>query len=310
MGAKRILFLLIFILAYSFSAFIPVFFIQKLIDSIDSVATNDAIFHIIIYGTLYMLMQLLNQLFYALYNYICDKYQNQYAEKTRQQIFRAILEADEISYKKEDFGQLSSKIIEDTHFISENYYSTTVMGVVSIINFFIGFWFMSTISLYLSLIIIPLGLVSSFCSNQMVKMTEKNLDMQREITEQSWKLFGEGIRGIKHIKLFDRNGSYFQKIKSISNRLCLVNIKQSKIENFGNFVVGTLYMVTIGIIMLVSAIFVLYGYITFGGLLALVMYNHMLVDPLLQLIETQQKMVKLNISNQRIQKILNLKGYE
>lgn len=310
MGAKRFLFLLIFILAYSFSAFIPVFFIQKLIDSIDSVATNDAIFHIIIYGTLYMLMQLLNQLFYALYNYICDKYQNQYAEKTRQQIFCAILEADEISYKKEDFGQLSSKIIEDTHFISENYYSTTVMGVVSIINFFIGFWFMSTISLYLSLIIIPLGLVSSFCSNRMVKMTEKNLDMQREITEQSWKLFGEGIRGIKHIKLFDRNGSYFQKIKSISNRLCLVNIKQSKIENFGNFVVGTLYMVTIGIIMLVSAIFVLYGYITFGGLLALVMYNHMLVDPLLQLIETQQMMVKLNISNQRIQKILNLKGYE
>lgn len=310
MGAKRFLFLLIFILAYNFSSFIPILFIQKLIDSVDLIATKDAIIRIIIYGTLYMLMQLLNQLFYAIYNYVCDRYQNQYAEKTREQIFRAILEADEVSFKKENFEQLSSKIIEDTHYISENYYKIVVTGIVSIINFFIGFWFMSQISFYLSLIIIPLGLVSSFCSNRIEKMTEKNLDEQKEVTEQSWKLFGEGIRGVKHIKLFDGTGRYFQNVKSISNQLCAVNIKQSKIENFGNFVIGTLYMVTIGIIMLVSAIFVIYHRITFGGLLALVMYNHMLVDPLLNLIETRQKMIKLHISIERIRKILDLKKYE
>lgn len=310
MGAKRFLFLLIFILAYSFSAFIPILFIQKLIDSVDAIATKDAILRMIIYGALYMLMQLLNQLFYACYNYICDRYQNQYAEKTREQIFCAILEADEVSFKKEDFEQLSSKIIEDTHYISENYYQIVVTAMVSMINFFIGFWFMSQISFYLSLIIIPLGLVSSVCSSRIEKMTEKNLDAQKEVTEQSWKLFGEGIRGVKHIKLFDETGRYFHKVKSISERLCAVNIRQSKVENFGNFVIGTLYMVTIGLIMLVSAIFVIYHRITFGGLLALVMYNHMLVDPLLELIATRQKMIRLNISNERIQKILNLKKYE
>ena len=306
MGVKRFLFLLAFILAYNLSAFVPIVFIQRLIDS-TAIATKDAIMRIIFYGTLYMLMQLLNQLFYAIYNYLCDRYQNQYAQNMRKRIFCAILEADEVSFKKEDFEQLSGKIIEDSHYISENYYKNVVTGIVSIINFFIGFCFMSQISLYLSLIIIPLGLVSSFCSSRIEKLTEKNLDAQKEITEQSWKLFGEGIRGAKYIKLFDRTGCYFQNVKAISNQLCAVNIKQSRIENFGNFVIGALYMATIGVIMLVSAIFVVYRRITFGGLLALVMYNHMLVDPLLNLIETRQKMIKLNISIQRIQKILDLK---
>lgn len=54
MGAKRLLFLLIFIFAYSVSAFIPIFFIQRLIDSVGLMATKDAVQNIILYCTLYV----------------------------------------------------------------------------------------------------------------------------------------------------------------------------------------------------------------------------------------------------------------
>ena len=63
---------------------------------------------------------------------------------------------------------------------------------------------------------------------------------------------------------------------------------------------------TIAVIMLVSAIFVLNGSLSFGGLLAIVMYNHMLVDPLLNIIEARQKLIRLNISVERMEQILKL----
>ena len=78
------------------------------------------------------------------------------------------------------------------------------------------------------------------------------------------------------------------------------------IEQYGGCIIGTFYMFTIAIIMLVSAIFVLGSKVSFGGLLALVMYNHMLVDPLLNLIEARQNMIKLKISVSRLENVLTI----
>lgn len=298
--------LFVLILIYSFSSYIPIIFIERMIDSIGLPELSDALFKILVSGIFYIIFQLFSQLFYALYNYYSEKQQNIYASKIRTEIFNALLHSDELILNKKDYSKLSSSTIQDTQNIADNYYKVIVKGIVSIINFIIGFIFMSSINLYLSLIIIPLGLITSISSNKIEKRTEKNLENQKHITEKTWKLFGEGIRGIKAIKIFDLDNRYYSRVQKVSEELCETNITQSKIENFGNFVIGSLYMITIALIMLFSSIFVVYKMISIGGLLALVMYNHMLVDPLLNLIETKQMMIKLNISIRRIENILNI----
>lgn len=137
-------------------------------------------------------------------------------------------------------------------------------------------------------------------------LTEKNLAKQKNITETSWKLFGEGIKGIKLIKTFDNN-RYIENVEKNSTELCNISVKQAFIDNFGGFIIGTLYMITIGIILLISSVFVYRNIITFGGLISLVMYNHMLVDPLLNFIDAKQKLAKLKVSTNRIEEILGYK---
>lgn len=261
---------------------------------------------LIISGILYMVFQFLSQFLYASYNYYSEKLQNEFARDIRINTFRHLLRADELKLKNVEHSKLSNGIIEDTQYISENYYKVLVTFIVSIVNFVIGLVFMTSINLYLALLIIPLGLVTSICSNKIEAKTEKNVEMRKTVTERTWKLFSEGIRGIKNIRLYDRDNRYYKEVDTISSDLCKINVRQSRIEQYGNCVIGTFYMLTIAVIMLVAAIFVLGEKVSFGGLLAIVMYNHMLVDPLLNLIEARQNLIKLKISVSRLEKVLTI----
>ena len=306
LGLGRFVILLTIIILYSLAAFIPVKFMQSMIDAVYLDSYQKAIKQILISGTFYVVFQALSQFLYALYNFCGDKYQNEYARDIRNNVFEHILEVNDLKIKAVEKSKLSNGIIEDTQYISENYYRILIDCMVSVVNFVIGFIFLTSINLYLALIIIPLGLVTSFCSKKIENYTEKNVALQKETTEKNWKLFSEGIQGINNIKVFDEHGNYLKKIKKVSGELCNINVKQSKIQNFGGGIIGTLYMMTIAVIMLVSAIFVLNGSLSFGGLLAIVMYNHMLVDPLLNIIEARQKLIRLNISVARIEQILKM----
>lgn len=306
---KKGLLIIITILFYSLFSYIPIIFMERLVDSVNISDSSLALKTIIISAGLYMFFQLLSQLFNALNNYYCDWLQNRYASKLKVDIFNSLIETDDLYYKTSDFSKLTSSVLEDTLYISNNYYKSLIVILISITNFIIGFVFMSHINLYLSLLIIPLGLITAICSKKMDVITQKNLVKQKDFTEKSWKLFGEGIKGIKLIKVFDNN-QYIDSIAENSSELCEVTIRQSFIDNFGGFVIGTLYMVTIGMILMISSIFVYKKIISFGGLVSMVMYNHMLVDPLLNFIEAKQKLTKLKITDDRISEILRYKKIE
>lgn len=306
MGIKKGSLMILLIVAYSLSAFIPIRYIQRMIDGINISNYEKALMEIIISGILYMIFQFLSQFLYATYNYYSEKLQNEFARDMRITMFGHLLSADELKLKNVEHSKLSNGIIEDTQYISENYYKVLVTCIVSVVNFVIGFVFMTSINLYLSLLIIPLGMITSFCANKIEAKTEKNVTLRKEVTEKTWKLYSEGIRGIKNIRVFDRENRYYNEINTISSELCKINTRQSMIEQYGGCIIGTFYMFTIAIIMLVSAIFVLGSKVSFGGLLALVMYNHMLVDPLLNLIEARQNMIKLKISVSRLENVLTI----
>lgn len=65
-------------------------------------------------------------------------------------------------------------------------------------------------------------------------------------------------------------------------------------------------MISIGIILTMASISVVKGNMTIGALTAILMYNHMLIDPLIEILDIQQKIVKLVVSMRKINDVFVL----
>ena len=61
---------------------------------------------------------------------------------------------------------------------------------------------------------------------------------------------------------------------------------------------------------MVTSIFLIKGMITFGIMVAILMYNNMLVDPLLQLVNIQAQMIKVKESMSRIDALFKMREYK
>ncbi|MGL4731122.1 MAG: hypothetical protein ACRCW0_06025 [Clostridium sp.] len=85
-----------------------------------------------------------------------------------------------------------------------------------------------------------------------------------------------------------------------------VVLKQKKLENINEFFVTSLFMISIGIILTMASISVVKGNMTIGALTAILMYNHMLIDPLIEILDIQQKIVKLVVSMRKINDVFVL----
>lgn len=83
-------------------------------------------------------------------------------------------------------------------------------------------------------------------------------------------------------------------------------LKQSKLDSLSYFALSSLFMMTIGGILIISSIFVVKGYVSIGGLTAIMMYNHLLLYPLVDSLQLQQSFIKLKISLKRINKIFDI----
>lgn len=208
--------------------------------------------------------------------------------------------------KFSDSSQLSNTLIQDTQYVSENIVEPFTEFISSVFTFCFGFYFISTINIYLALLVLPLGLISSITIKIVSKKSNKNIATQRETTTSLWKSFSEGILGFIPLRFHGFIDEYFKKVNAQGELLKKTSINQGKIESLSYLATSSLFMVTIGVIMIASSIFVVQGSMTLGGLTAIMMYSHMLSDPLINLQEINHKIQRLKVSLFRAQKIMDL----
>lgn len=294
--------LFLYTFTYSVSAIFPVFLIEKIVDSINIVNVKSSVYNIIFFGICYLFVQTLAQFLYALSNSIAEKTQINFGTKLQLIFFANLLNNP---MNEDNSVSIANKLIEDTKFISNHSFFCITIFFRSIFTFIIGLYFMCKINLALTVIIFPVGLFVSLISKKIEVKIEDLIDQQRETNDRLWLLFSEGIKGVKILYLYDQKNEYYVKLKQMINNLKEVSYKQSKTNNFGNSIVNSLYMFAIGIILIFSAIFVTEGWISFGGLTALIMYNHMLIDPLLEFFECRKELINIKISLESVSGFLN-----
>ena len=155
----------------------------------------------------------------------------------------------------------------------------------------------------MSVLLFPLGMITSVIIQRVKIRSDKNLTEQRKRATQLWEVFTEGILGILSIVLNKNRQIYEDKVKFSIDDLQKVQLQQAKLENVSGFMTRSLFMTTIGIILLFSSILVNRNQISVGELTAVLMYNHMLTDPLLNLLQVNQKISILRASIRRLDEI-------
>ena len=118
----NIVILLITIILYSFISIAPVYYIQKLIDAINIQNQEKAIYDILLFGSLYLFLQISAQLFGALSDLITEKIQTRFGSELQVKLYDHFQNSDMIG--KENSTILSNRLIDDTKYVSMNFFNS------------------------------------------------------------------------------------------------------------------------------------------------------------------------------------------
>lgn len=294
--------LIICILLCSFFTTYPIKLIEYLINACFN---KDNLSQILLLGGIYFLFQLLQVTSSGLVSFLTAKLETKIGHNIRTDLFEKIERLPLAFFDQNSTSDLMYRLIQDS--------SITVMGVLKPITFLIlsslqfimGFYFMSSISLNMSLMIVPIGIGLIFLSLKSGPKIQKLTEKQRQASEQLWNKFNEGVKGIKEIKSFCNENHFANTVNSSSEQVNSNTMNLQKFVIFTDKIYSSLFMGIIAFIMVYGGIQVSVGKLSMGGLSALMMYNGMLIDPMLSFFEFYQQMQQIDVSIKKIFSIMN-----
>ncbi|WP_228514926.1 ABC transporter ATP-binding protein [Staphylococcus chromogenes] len=258
----------------SVSGLLVPFFTGKIIDELKSNSISFSF--LIIASTIFVINIILS----GIGLYLFSKFGEKVIYSIRLLIWNHIIRLKITFYDKNESGQLISRIIDDTKvinsFISQklpNAFPDFLTIIGSIVMLFILDWQMTLstfiiIPLFLCLII-PLGQI-------MEKLSTKK---QNEIARFSG-LIGRILSEIRLVKVSNTEDKEFNNGKNILNRIYKVGLKQAKITALIEPLTGVLVLMMISLVLGFGTWRVSNGYISSGGLVAMIFYVFQLILPI------------------------------
>ena len=299
------------ILAFLASLFAisPILVMEKIVDNASSF-NMDKLPIILILSFLYLIMQIIGNGLLAYCSYQAKKESREIGADLQLQVYKKLTAVDISEIDKISTIEFTNIAVEDSTIIAENYLVPINNLFISIFTFSMALIYMLRINWMLTLILFPLCLLTALVSKKLQSKMEVYVSNKRENSKILFNNFSQIIFGIKSIRSFKKETYFSNVIEDSSNKLKTSDIKQSQLESLSEGVLSCLFMTTIGLILLVTSIFLIKGMITFGIMVAILMYNNMLVDPLLQLVNIQAQIIKVKESISRINALFKLREYK
>ena len=299
------------ILAFLASLFAisPILVMEKIVDNASSF-NMDKLPIILILSFLYLIMQIIGNGLFAFCSYQAKKESREIGADLQLQVYKKLTVIDISEIDKISTIEFANIAVEDSTIIAENYLVPINNLFISIFTFSMALIYMLRINWMLTLILFPLCLLTALVSKKLQSKMEVYVSNKRENSKILFNNFSQIIFGIKSIRSFKKETYFSNVIEDSSNKLKTSDIKQSQLESLSEGVLSCLFMTTIGLILLVTSIFLIKGMITFGIMVAILMYNNMLVDPLLQLVNIQAQIIKVKESISRINALFKLREYK
>ena len=308
---KKFILMRMVILAFLASLFAmsPILVMEKIVDNASSF-NLDRLPMILILSFLYLIMQIIGNGLFAFCSYQAKKESREIGSNLQLQVYKKLTVIDISEIDKISTIEFANIAVEDSTIIAENYLVPINNLFISIFTFSMALIYMLRINWMLTLILFPLCLLTALVSKKLQSKMEVYVSNKRENSKILFNNFSQIIFGIKSIRSFKKETYFSNVIEDSSNKLKTSDIKQSQLESLSEGVLSCLFMTTIGLILLVTSIFLIKGMITFGIMVAILMYNNMLVDPLLQLVNIQAQIIKVKESISRINALFKLREYK
>ena len=295
---KKLMLIRMVILAFLASLFAisPILVMEKIVDNASSF-NLDRLPIILILSFLYLVMQIIGNGLFAFCSYQAKKESREIGANLQLQVYKKLTVVDISEIDKISTIEFANIALEDSTVIAENYLVPVNNLFISIFTFSMALIYMLRINWMLTLILFPLCLLTALVSKKLQSKMEVYVSNKRENSKMLFNNFSQIIFGIKSIRSFKKETYFNHVIEDSSNKLKTSDIKQAQLESLSEGVLSCLFMITIGLILLVTSIFLIKG-------------MNMLVDPLLKIVNIQSQIIKVKESMSRIDALFKLREYK
>ena len=277
----------------------------KLIEMMIDIAGKNIV-NILIIGAILILTYILSSIIGAYTDYYIDSFSFETSNKVRNFVFNKILMLEKNQINDITNGNSFGSLIEDTKIVSESSIKPICLLLKSAVSFIGGLILVTSISPIITIVLIGIGLIAAFINKQMSKRYQEQINETREAADSVWNILSEIYEFFLAIKLNNREVFYYNKSRK-SNRDLFIKECREDIHNKKMYAVETIiFMGTIALLYIITTILVCFDKMTMGGLVAIMMYNSILIDPLQELSEMVKQYSKTKVSIVRINKYISL----
>lgn len=288
-----------FVLISSFLYLLPLKLVEIMIDSAEK-----SVFQILVIGTILIIIYVLSSYVGAYVDYYIDCFAFETSNKVRVSVFDKILMLGKEQFNNVTRGSSFGSLIEDTKIVSECSIKPICLLIKSAISFVGGLVLVTSISPIITIVLLVIGLSATLVNKYMSKKYQEHIHETRESSDRIWNLLNEINEYFITIKLNRRENYYLNKAKDNSNNLLEKEKKEDR-HNKKMYAIDTIiFMGTIGVLYVITSILVYYNEMSMGGLVAIMMYNSILIDPLLELSQMVKEYSKTKVSIDRINKYM------
>ncbi|MCR1898498.1 ABC transporter ATP-binding protein/permease [Irregularibacter muris] len=297
----KLLFLFIFALVVGFLSMLPMIFLQR---TIDFSVHNKHLGKVLSNGLAYIGIYVLSYTLRLLILNEANKANNKIKQNIRDQMFEGISETKIPMIEQMGKNNLINSGLDNLKELEEDILITTVQFIFTLSSFITGIGIMARYSVKLLLIIIPLSIISTFIINLSSRKSSSLAEKASQIRTKTWSAFTENILGHREIYLYNQQERLSTEYVDWSSSWNKVENQRLRIENRSAITANLSFSIFIGIIIILGTNAIMHNNLSVGALVAILMYNHMITDPVFDLLQNQRKVFKIITASKVLSRIL------
>ncbi len=190
--------------------------------------------------------------------------------------------------------------LKDSEIATTNFMRPVVNILQSVTQFAIGLVIMLSIDWQMTLFVFPLGLFSAALTRRTGGRMRSLASEVRNQTTAMWSLFAEVMRGLKDVQTNNGTEEMRRKLIARSAGTTQATIQDAIYNERTESLNRGFFMAVIGLIMTFGAVLISEGKLSIGGLTAFMMYNGMLVDPVVNFLRFYSELQAIRVSIGRL----------
>ena len=259
----------------------------------------------LLYGAAFVLESLAR---YAL-NVLYRSLQAQQGHRLRYGIWAHALRLKPLSATGTTTSTIVMDALKDSEITSTNFMGPVVYIAQSAAEFATGIVVMASISWRMTLLVVPLGIISALMVCRTGATMRSLTGAVRDRTTEMWAWFSEAMRGVKDLQTNRGVARMHARLVERSAAATTANIEVAVYDERVGAANRVFFMTVIATIMTVGALLVSRNALSIGGLTAFMMYNGMLVDPIANYLRRYAELQATRVSIDRLNRLLALPAF-